>query len=302
MMEFTRLELTRPDIELALAVLVVTFLTLCAYRLGERYRPQSERASRWVFLGTIGIAFFFAWSLFGRLIWAEAIQTSAVLYWSNVTPIVLGFTAGMSSHAADVRLHMRSTMASVLMTLAILFVITPIARPLLFPLKLNDSKESQHLNAWRGGVYLQTNESSCAPAAAVTLLSLAGIQSTEQDLAESCLSSSLGTAPLGLYRGLSLVAQANEHHARVASRNPDHWTTRGQLPNVALVRFSAAAGSPPTSGFLGNASVGHVVTVLGKTDGDRWLIGDPAVGRISWSDAELRARFTGEAIYLTETR
>ncbi|MEP3830578.1 cysteine peptidase family C39 domain-containing protein, partial [Rhodopirellula bahusiensis] len=66
------------------------------------------------------------------------------------------------------------------------------------------------------------------------------------------------------------------------------------------VRFGLNGDNPQDNGFVGNVTVGHVVTVLSQTDGGRWLIGDPAVGKVSWSDEELRKRFTGEAIYLVK--
>jgi hypothetical protein len=293
-------EFARPDLELALAVVVVTLMTLGAYRVGCRFQSASERSERWVFLGLIGISFLFAWSFFGRLIWAEAITSSAALYWSNVTPVVLAFSAGMAGHAVDVRRHFRPAVAAILMTLAVAFVITPIARPVLFPLDWDQAPEPQWMTQWQDGVYMQSNSASCAPAAAVTLLGQAGISANERELASACLSSSLGTAPLGLYRGLSTVAREHDLKARVASRDPSQWHQRGQLPNVALVRLGLIGEGRQDHGFVGNVTVGHVVTVLGKTDGGRWLIGDPAVGKVSWSDEELRKRFTGEAIYLSQ--
>ncbi|EGF28705.1 C39 family peptidase [Rhodopirellula baltica] len=294
------LEFARPDLELSLAVIVVTLMTLGAYRLGCRFQSASERSDRWVFLGLVGISFLFAWSFFGRLIWAEAITSSAALYWSNVTPVVLAFSAGMAGHAVDLRRNFRPAVAGIMMTLAVAFVITPIARPVLFPLDWDQPREPQWMSQWHDGVYIQSNSASCAPAAAVTLLDRSGIKADEQDLAKSCLSSSLGTAPLGLYRGLSTVAHQHDRKAKVASRNPSLWLEKGQLPNVALVRFGLTGDNPQDNGFLGNVTVGHVVTVLGQTDGGRWLIGDPAVGKVSWSDEELRRRFTGEAIYLAD--
>ncbi|MCC9643469.1 cysteine peptidase family C39 domain-containing protein [Rhodopirellula sp. JC740] len=294
------LELVRPDLELALAVIVVTILTLGAYRLGCRFQFASPRSDRTVFLGLIGVSFLFAWSFFGRLIWAEAITSSAALYWSNVTPVVLAFCAGMAGHVVDLRKAFRPVVGGILMTLAIAFVITPIARPVLFPLDWDSPPEPQWMSQWQDGVYMQSNSASCAPAAAVTLLDHAGVKADEKDLASACLSSSLGTAPLGLYRGLSTVAKQHDLTAKVASRRPERWSDSGQLPNVALVRFQMGGDNPQDHGFLGNVSVGHVVTVLGRTDGGRWLIGDPAVGKVSWSDEELRQRFTGEAIYLAK--
>ncbi|MCM2371387.1 cysteine peptidase family C39 domain-containing protein [Aporhodopirellula aestuarii] len=280
------------DIELALAVIAMTVLTLLAYRLGHLWKLKSQRLENLVLAVSVGLAFLLAWSYFGRLVWAEAITSSSALYWSNVTPIALGFTSGLVGHTRGLRRAVRPFVTACLMILAVGYVATPIARPVLFPLTLDPSPK------WKNGICLQSHSASCAPAAAATLLKLNGVESREDVLADACLSSTLGTAPLGLYRGLKTVANEHGLQTCVAAKDPTDWLQAGQLPNVALVSFEAFPGQPIGNRFLGSRYSGHVITVLGKTDGGRWLIGDPAVGRISWSDDELRRRITGEAIYL----
>ncbi|MFG0289345.1 MAG: peptidase C39 [Rhodopirellula sp. JB044] len=280
------------DLELAIAVIVITVLTFLAYRLGHRWTLTSQWAETGVLAASVGMAFLLAWSYFGRLVWAEAISSSSVLYWSNVTPIALGFTSGLVGHTRSMRRALRPLVTVCLMGLAIGYVVTPIARPVLFPLTLNAAPN------WRNGVCMQSHGASCAPAAAVTLLKHFGVDASEVSMADACLSSTLGTAPLGLYRGLKTIADEHGLAARVASRDPSTWIDAGQLPNVALVSFESFPGQPMGNRFLGSRFSGHVITVLGRTDGGRWLIGDPAVGKVSWSDDELRTRITGEAIYL----
>ncbi|EMI44447.1 peptidase C39, bacteriocin processing [Rhodopirellula sp. SWK7] len=287
------LGMSATDLELALAVVAMTVLTLLAYRLGHRWTLKSQWVETGVLAVSIGLAFVLAWSYFGRLVWAEAISSSSVLYWSNVTPIALGFTSGLVGHTRGLRRAFRPVVTACLMVLAIGYVVTPIARPILFPLTLDAVPK------WNRGVCMQSHAASCAPAAAVTLLKHYGINTSEHSMADACLSSTLGTAPLGLYRGLKTTAEDHGYEARVAKRDPSEWLDSDQLPNVALVSFEAMPGMPMDNRFLGSRFSGHVITVLGKTDGGRWLIGDPAVGKISWSDEELRRRITGEAIYLS---
>lgn len=284
--------LSRTDSELAFAVIVMTVLTLLAYRVGCWYHAKSRSRETVVFLGVTAVAFVSAWSYFGRLIWAETIQSSSVLCWSNLTPVVLGFTAGLASHTHGLRYRMRPAAALALMLLAVGFVATPIARPLFFPLSLDPNPR------WKSDVLLQSHPASCAPAAAVTLLRHHGIDASENELAGVCLSSRLGTAPLGLYRGLHLLADRNGFEAIVADQLPKEWLHKQQLPVAAIVHFEALPGDLIRNRFLGNRFSGHVVTILGCTDGGRWLIGDPAVGKVSWSEEELQQRITGEAIYL----
>lgn len=284
--------LSRTDCELAFAVVVMTVLTLLAYRVGCWYHAKSRSMETLVFFGVTSVAFILAWSYFGRLIWAETIQSSSVLCWSNLTPVALGFTAGLASHTTGLRYRMRPVAALLLMLLAVGFVATPIARPLFFPLSLDSNPK------WKNEVLLQSHQASCAPAAAVTLLRQHGIDASETELAAACLSSQLGTAPLGLYRGLHLLADRHGFDAIVADKLSKGWLSKQQLPVAAIVQFEGLPGDPIQNQFLGNRFSGHVVMILGCTDGGRWLIGDPAVGKVSWSDQELQERYTGEAIYL----
>jgi len=278
--------------EFLAAVSAMTLLTLLAYRTGARCILRRPSADTRVFLGAISLAFVFAWCYVGRLMWAERMPVSTAIYWSNLTPILLGFAAGLAGHAVCMRSWFRPVMSASLMLLAIGYLYTPIARPVLFPLQVENQSQ------WEGEVCLQTHESSCAPAAAVTLLMHHGIHASESDLAVMCLTSSMGTEPLALYHGLSDMAAAHGHQARVADSDPAQWFQRDQLPNVALVELEPLPGDVTFNGFFGRAGVGHAITILGRTDSGRWLIGDPAVGRITWSDEDLRKRFTGDAIFI----
>ena len=280
------------DFELIVAVVAMSALTLLMYQVGCWYHAKSRLMEIAVFFGVTLVAFILAWSYFGRLIWAETIQSSSVLCWSNLTPIALGFSAGLASHTPGLRYRMRPVAALLLMLLAVGFVATPIARPLFFPLSLDSNPK------WQNEVLMQSHRASCAPAAAVTLLRQHGIIASENELATACLSSQLGTAPLGLYRGLHLLADRHGFDAIVADKLPEGWLSKQQLPVAAIVQFEGLPGDRFQTQFLGNRFSGHVVTILGRTDGGRWMIGDPAVGRVSWSEQELQARYCGEGIYL----
>ena len=65
----------------------------------------------------------------------------------------------------------------------------------------------------------------------------------------------------------------------------------------AVVRFADSRDSGSIRWLLGPRADGHAVVVLGR-DAGQWLIGDPAIGRVRWSDQDFRRRFTGDAIYL----
>ena len=143
------------------------------------------------------------------------------------------------------------------------------------------------------------------------MLRLSGIEAGEQDLVRACLTSSCGTEPLGLYRGLALSTRG-PLVPRVAHSNPLDWDRRGELPNIALVRFDppdredhalarhARLGS--SRWLLGPRSEGHAIVVLGQDGDGNWEIADPAFGKTTWSREDFLGRFTGDAIYLARTR
>lgn len=144
---------------------------------------------------------------------------------------------------------------------------------------------------------MQSHSSTCAPAAAATLLKLAGIDADEMSMTQACLTSTHGTVPLGLYRGLAAAAESSEQQPKIASSNPDTWLATDQLPNVALVQFAKPIGHPGF--FMGPTAEGHAVVVLERAANGDWIIVDPAFGKTRWSDEQFRNRFTGDAIYLS---
>ncbi|MEM1224791.1 MAG: cysteine peptidase family C39 domain-containing protein [Planctomycetota bacterium] len=268
-------------------------LILSAFKLGTRFllrRPQWDSP---IMLGAVSIAFVITSGWFGHLAWAGRMPFSAEILNGNVASVLLGFASGLAGHVVGLRQRTRPLISAALMCLAIGFVITPVARTLFFPLNLSASSN------WNGEVCLQSHPASCAPAAAVTLLAQHGVEASEQELAVDCWTSAMGTEPLGLYRGLASMARRNGLRARVASSDPQDWIRKGQIPNASLVRFKPLRHEHRRV-FFGSAREGHVVTILGRTDGGRWIVGDPAIGRITWSDEELRSCFTGDAIYLSD--
>jgi len=178
--------------------------------------------------------------------------------------------------------------------LAVAYVIMPVARSHFAPVEVAEE------STWRGEVCVQSHASTCAPAAAASLLRLAGIKTNEQEMTRACLTSRHGTEPLGLFRGLVTAVKHSDRYPIVASTNPDDWTGRSQLPNIALVKF-ADAHSNRSRRLLGPWGEGHAVLVLGRTS-TGWIIGDPAFGKTVWTDQDFRGRFTGEAIYMSPRR
>lgn len=279
-------------IDLVFGFITIAALALVAFLLGKKVSAASPLTNAFYFLASLGVCLLFAWCTSGKLAWAVLFSSSAVVYWSNAMPILLGLAAGLATNTPGLLHWHRPVTVSLLGLLGVGYLLLPIARPIVYPVDLNETSQ------WSGNVCLQSHAASCAPAAAVTLLRLQGVLTSENAMAQACLTSSDGTMPLGLYRGVSLAAASQDKSVGVASSDPSQWLQLGQLPNVAIVQFSNESDSGTYTRLLGTRGEGHAVTVLGKTDAGRWIIGDPAVGRIVWTNEQLNRRFTGEAIYV----
>lgn len=277
---------------------VIGLLAILAIAVGSWVSGHLDRARPYAMAVCLIGSFGYAWILSGRLGWFATLPAAAVVLWSNLTPILLSFTAGLAYRSQRLPSWRRPVTIGLFAMLSLAFIVTPMLRATLTPLKL-DSQAT-----WREGVCLQSHPASCGPAAAATLMQLHGIHSTERALAKLCYTSQQGTEPLRLFSGLMAASHSKSVLPAVASPNPDRWAVQNQLPNIALVQFEAFQSerpnlSQPIHRLLGPRGEGHAVVVLGRTDSGNWLIADPAFGQTTWTSEQFRDRFTGDAIYLS---
>lgn len=285
--------------DLGIAIVGIAFISGLALLAGRRLSLTVYRTRPLLFALCLAFALVFAHWYFERLVWAVAMPWASVLCWANFLPVVLAFAAGLASEVRAIRTGLRSITTYGLLAVAVVFLTLPIARPLLFPIELSSQCH------WVEGVCLQSNESSCGPAAAATLLFQTGhllneSRVGEQRLSEACLTSRQGTSTLGLFRGLQLSVSHLGGSAAVASRDPEEWMRRGQLPNLAVVSFEENSAPAQVHRFMGAASESHALVVHSRTLNGGWRIADPASGWRTWSDEEFRDVFTGDAIFVSK--
>lgn len=285
-------------LDLAFGTAAITGLSVLTYRAG-RWIGLKPAAPKTIFLGgMIAIAVAFSYLLSGKLFWARVFPTAAVIYWSNLMPVLLSLIAGLASTSNLFSSWNRATTVGMFLLLTIGYIVSPVARPILMPAK------TAATSTWNNNICLQSHGATCAPSAAATLLQSASIGVGESEMVEACLTSQHGTEPLGLFRGLAIASSHRSSRPRVAATDPARWPELGQLPNVALISFPGTnthaddVGPSSLSRIFGPSRDGHAIVVLGKTDSGRWMIADPAFGRTTWTDSEFRSRFSGDAIFL----
>ena len=126
------------------------------------------------------------------------------------------------------------------------------------------------------GVCLQSSESSCGPASAATLLRLAGVMASEQDIARESFTTRRGTENWYLIRTMRRLGLQVDYRIQTADVNALPY------PAIVGVRMNGVIGP------------GHFIVVLGKS-GDKYIMGDPMRGREEVEPKELLHRyyFTG---------
>lgn len=284
-------------IETILAITTASVLGLLAWRAGSHLSDQ-KRVSPLLFGCVVLLGLAISWTLSGRLWWARVLPFVEVIHWSNLMPSSLCFAAGLARGVPGLHRWHRPVTMGILLALAIAFLAAPVYRPVLSPTDVGPGR----MVGWREGVCLQTHRSSCGAAAAATLLSHHRIDTNESEMIGHCLTSGFGTEPLGLYRGLSMMARRNGLKAVAAGKDPGHWVADGHLPNVAIVRFAGIHRPGGLRRVFGAAGERHAVTVIAPDERGGWLVADPAVGLVRWNDNQLREQFTGEAIMILGNR
>jgi hypothetical protein len=139
-----------------------------------------------------------------------------------------------------------------------------------------------------GPVALQTTGWSCGAASCVTLLRARGIASTEREMGELCLTMPFrGTTTLRFVRGLTRKLREAGSPLRVAAADRLSVSDLDTFPLPCIL------------GIRWTLFTDHAVVLMGRDGEGRWRVADPLVGRVEpWPEADLAARFTGEAIGL----
>lgn len=235
-----------------------------------------------------------SWFIYDTTIFARWLPVSCVIILSNQIPVLLAALSGIILAMPREKIQRgRKVFVAILL---ILFGGYLSAKPVV----VFSKPPSQ--SYWKDDVCLQSSMSSCSAACAATLLKSHGIQSSEEEMIDLCLTNQEGTYSLGLFRGLHLKAQP--HRVGVFVGDVDQLRELPNRPVIISVGLSLDAASDPKISALYNDKYGwtpgqfHTVVLYGFTQDDRVKIGDPSVGREFWDLRDLEILFAGTGYYI----
>jgi hypothetical protein len=240
----------------------------------------------------LGMAGYGGW-LWNRAMLAGWLPFSNLVIVSNWFPIFLLALAGVVIDMREMWCWRRRFLLTVIVSFAAFAMVYPL---LGVPPQCGDK--------WsRSGDCLQTTPYTCSAASAATLLRAHGIEATEQEMAELCLTRE-GTSWMGLYRGLTLKTNGTLWRVEVLDWTPEQLLQASGRP--LLIDVGLPHNLPADnllvrdSGFL--PGVPHSVVLWGAQGEPRLIVSDPtpAIGREEWNAGTLRYLYRGRAIRLVE--
>ena len=156
-------------------------------------------------------------------------------------------------------------------------------------------------NLWDEDVCLQTSEDTCSPACAATLLKAVGIESTEQELADLCLTRPGGTTWQGLYRGLKSKTRGSDWDVEVFALETSALRALDG-PAILAVGVPKGADVDPiyTEQYGWTPGEQHSVLYYGYASDDRVDMAEPTpgVGHEQWSADDLAVLYRGRGLRL----
>lgn len=152
---------------------------------------------------------------------------------------------------------------------------------------------------WEDDVCLQSSWHSCSAACAATLLKQHGIEATESEMVDLCLTRK-GTTWQGLYRGLMMKTAETEWRVEVSEPSVTDLRDGEMFPAILSVGVPSGVSVDPiyTDSYGWPPGQLHSVVLFGFDSDGNPMIGDPSVGRESWSATDLQVLYRGVATRL----
>lgn len=277
--------------DLYLGLLLLIVLDVALFIAGRAVgRRVSTPVSNIIALLSIVAIITYAVCLWDHIALATLLPFSNLVIIGNWYLLAAGFLGGIVASQRRIALKRRWLSVSGLQCAAIVTAVFPI---------LGTAPHCD--NQWdETGICFQTTPQTCSAASAATLLRMHGIEATEQEMAELCLTRH-GTNWMGLYRGLKKKTAGTDWDVDVSACSANELHALHQ-PAILSV------GMPPTDDldrrtlaeFGWTPGVRHSVILLGFTNDDLVEIAEPTigVGRERWSVSSLHEFYLGQCVRL----
>jgi hypothetical protein len=269
------------DLLTANAVMLLASLLLgFAGARSRRWRPAW--IGRALAILALGVIVAYGVFLGDSLLLAKALPVADVMAWGNLQTPAMALLAGIAWAQMTGPAWQKRVLIGALVGIGLWRMAWPY-------MGTQPALGAEH---WHRGVCVQTSKSTCAPAAAATLLARANIRAGEAEMTRLCLTHDDGTTMLGLFRGLKIKTDGTPYTVAVFEGTAADLR-RQQLPAVISIQ---AVGLP--SGILGVGNR-HAVVVFDYADDQHITIGEPFTGNIQhWTLHDLQQVFQGESISL----
>lgn len=274
-------------IGIGIVMLVSTAIFLLCVALFSRITPLARHL-----LLILAIVAMVPYALWGRdhLAWARYLPFSNLIILSNIFP---EFIAVMAAELWVLWPKFPERRRFVVAMLAVLSVLVLCQPALRLPPICDD--------VWSGPVCRQTNNATCSPAAAATLLAHYGIPTTEQEMAGLCLTDEQGSLWMGIYRGLKLKTKGLGYRIEVGQYTLEQLKS---MPGPFLLRSGlekdAKVDPIYTEKWGWSPGQQHTVVLYRFTSRGNAMIGDPSVGLEFWTEENLSVLWHGHALRLVK--
>ncbi len=279
-------------VDLYVGLAIIGGLSVTAFWLAcvvSRSVPRSaaDLAAFVLLVGMYGYILF-AWDNIRMARW---LPFSNLVVVGNWFPIAAGFLGGLAWRRIPGHWVRKTLAVTALMSAAGYSAIAPLIGT---PPECNDWWDANQ-------TCVQSTPQTCSPACAATLLRLHGITTTEQEMADLCLTRE-GTTWVGLYRGLKLKTAGTPLHVEVIECEPADVLAMRE-PAIISVGLDAKDSSLELRREWGwIPGVDHSVVFVGTTTPSGLIVADPApgYGQERWSRENFSMLFRGLAIRLVE--
>ena len=277
------------DIFVALAIMVLLSLALffAAYWLSRKLGTVIRTV---IIAGLIAVAVLFRVYLFDSIIILKLLPFENTIIYGNLVIPLVAITSGVFLQSKKIPLWRRLLFSFIILAMAF--------RPTYLQLM---AEKPETKNIWRLGVCMQTTDSTCGAASAATLLKCHGINASEVEMVEKCLTSNYGSFNHGIYRGLKKKVDGTKFDVVADSCSLEQLQNDVVLPAIVVMRLTRSVNKkdPRYSKVWGwHVNVSHVVIIKEFTDDGQVLVMDPARGNETWGIQGVKDLWQGGYITL----